>query len=162
MIHKRTLSVGIVLGFLTYPLQAEPVDISTLSGSWHLRTMDGNEVRKARAILEFDAKEMLLSGFDGCNQITGTLTHDTNSTAYTTKLMTTKMACREHIHSYVSQKLHETIDEGFTLQEEEKYGIEGITLKSSKHELFFKKMGKEKTPSMMETLLNKTRSIIGK
>ena len=117
------------------------IDLNELDGNWHLRVMDGKEVRKARAIRDFDAKKMKLSGFDGCNQINGTLKG--NERHMSSKLTTTRMACRESIHLYVSKKLHETIAEGFSIKEEEKYGIKGITIKSSKHELFFKRMGKE-------------------
>jgi len=103
--------------------------------------MDGNEVRKARAILDFDAEKMKVSGFDGCNQINGILKGDDQNMSAT--LISTRMACREPIHAYVSKRLHKTISEGFSIKEEEKYGVKGITLKSSSHELFFKRMGKE-------------------
>lgn len=142
MLQKRTFILSVLLTFLTSPLSAQPLELNKLSGSWHLRVMDGMEVRKARAIVEFIAPKMQLSGFDGCNRITGTLTHTANNTL-STKLMTTKMACREPIHSYVSQRLHQALNEGFEIKKEKKYGIEGITLKSTTHELFFKKMQRE-------------------
>ena len=121
--------------------ETQSIDLNDLNGNWHLRVMDGNEVRKARVILDFDAGKMKVSGFDGCNQISGTLKGDDNNMSAT--LMSTRMACREPIHAYVSIRLHETMSEGFSIKEEKKYGVEGITLKSSKHELFFKRMGKE-------------------
>ncbi len=40
--------------------------------------------------------------------------------------------CRQSIHSYVSTRLHKTVKEGFTVKEDTKYGIEGITLKEFK------------------------------
>ena len=139
MLLKKTLIVSLLSTLLWSDTQ--PIDLNDLNGNWHLRVMDGKEVRKARAILDFDAGKMKVSGFDGCNQITGTLKG--NNQHMSSTLASTRMACRESIHSYVSKKLHETISEGFSIKEEEKYGIKGITLKSSKHELFFKRMGKE-------------------
>jgi hypothetical protein len=53
------------------------------------------------------------------------------------------MDCRENIHTWVSKRLHETLKEGFTIKEEKKYGVEGITLKSASHELFLKRMERE-------------------
>ena len=140
MILKKTLIVSLLSTLLWSDTQS--IDLNDLDGNWHLRVMDGNEVRKARAILDFDSENMKVSGFDGCNQITGTLKGDDKHMS--SKLASTRMACRESIHAYVSKKLHETINEGFSIKEEEKYGIKGITLKSSEHELFFKRMGKEK------------------
>lgn len=146
-----------LFSLLTIQISAESVDLGTLSGSWHLRVLDGGEVRKARAILDFNAKNMKLEGFDGCNRISGDLKQNTQTQQLSAKLLSTRMACREKIHSYVSKKLQETISEGFSIKKETKYGIEGITIKSSTHELFFKRMGKEN-----RSFLNKTWSIISK
>ncbi len=140
MLLKNTLIISLLSTLAWSDTQA--IDIKDLDGNWHLRVMDGKEVRKARAILDFDADKMKLSGFDGCNQISGSLKGDEKYMS--SKLVATRMACRESIHAYVSKKLHVAIAEGFSIKEEEKYGIKGITLKSSKHELFFKRMGKEK------------------
>lgn len=118
------------------------IDLSELSGSWHMRVMDGMEVRKARAILDFDAEKMRIDGFDSCNRISGTLTKNPQTRQLSSKLKTTRMACRENIHRWVSKRLHETMNEGFSIKEEKKYGVDGITLKSAKHELFFKRMEK--------------------
>lgn len=141
MLLKKTLIVSLLSTLLWSDTPS--IDLNDLDGNWHLRVMDGKEVRKARAILDFDAKKMKVSGFDGCNQINGTLKGDDKHMS--SNLISTRMACREAIHAYVSKKLHATISEGFSIKEEEKYGIKGITLKSSKHELFFKRMGKEKS-----------------
>ena len=130
-----------VFSLLTTQLFAEMEDLSEYSGAWHLRVLDGGEVRKARAILDFDAKRMQLHGFDGCNKISGNLIKDEKQQTYSAQLLSTRMACRENIHTYVSKRLQETVSEGFSIKEEEKYGVEGITLKSETHELFFKKMG---------------------
>jgi len=123
-------------------IQAEtkPIDLSELDGNWHLRIMDGMEVRKARAILDFDSAKMQISGFDACNQISGTLIKNTDLNM-SSQLKATKMACRQPIHSYVSKRLHETMNEGFKITEETRNSVDGITLKSSKHELFFGRMG---------------------
>ena len=86
---------------------------------------------------------MKIKGFDGCNSIGGLLTQDPKTKNYSTKLRTTRMACRSSLHSYVSQKMHQTLEAKFIIKKEKKYGIKGITLKSAKHELFFKKMGKD-------------------
>jgi len=136
---KNMLLTATLFSLLTTQISAKSVELNTLSGSWHLRVLDGNEVRKARAILDFDAKKMKIDGFDGCNRISGILRKD-NVNIMHAKLMSTRMACRENIHKWVSTKLHETVSEGFSIKKEEKYGIKGITLKSSKHELFFKRM----------------------
>ena len=142
MSSKTILFSTALISLLTTQIFADPLDLDDFSGSWHLRVLDGGEVRKARAILDFDAKAMKINGFDGCNQISGVLETNASTGNLSAKLLSTRMACRENIHSYVSKKLHETVSEGFTIKEEEKYGVEGITLKSSRHELFFKRMGK--------------------
>ncbi len=130
----------IILSLLLTVLWSKPIDLEELNGNWHLRIMDGMEVRKARAILDFDMDSMTLSGFDACNRISGTLKIDTQHTL-SSKLRTTRMACRRPIHSYVSKRLHETMHEGFTITESTKNGVDGITLKSQNHELFFGRMG---------------------
>jgi len=140
MSSKILLLSATLFSLLMVQVSAETIDLDKLSGSWHLRVLDGDEVRKARAILDFDAKHMKLNGFDGCNRITGNLEKNLSTQHLSAHLISTQMACRENIHRYVSKKLHETISEGFSIKEEEKYGIEGITIKSSKHELFFKRM----------------------
>ena len=142
MRKKYSVSLGILLTCFTVSLLAKPIEIDTLTGSWHLRAMDGMEVRKARAILEFKPKTMTITGFDGCNRINGTLTQNDNNT-FKAVLMSTRMACRAKIHAWVSQRLHETMNEGFTIAKEHQYSIDGITLKSATHTLFFKKMGRE-------------------
>ena len=116
------------------------INLSELSGSWHMRVLDGMEVRKARAILDFDAKKMRVDGFDSCNRISGILMQNPQTKQLSTQLRTTRMACRGNIQKWVSKRLHETMREGFTIKEEKKYGVEGITLKSPSHELFFKRM----------------------
>ncbi|MBA1420946.1 MAG: META domain-containing protein [Epsilonproteobacteria bacterium] len=125
--------------FSTILLSAN-VDLSDLSGSWHMRVLDGMEVRKARAILDFDAKKMRVDGFDSCNRISGILKENPQTKQLSTQLRTTRMACRGNVQKWVSKRLHETMNEGFSIKEEKKYGVEGITLKSLSHELFFKKM----------------------
>jgi len=139
MSSKFLLLCATLFSLLTTQVAAEPIDLNELSGSWHLRVLDGGEVRKARAILNFDATHMKLSGFDGCNKISGNLDKNAQS-QYKAQLISTRMACRENIHHYVSKRLHETISDGFSIKEEKKYGVEGIIIKSSKHELFFKRM----------------------
>jgi len=128
--------------FLTTLLSAD-INLSEFSGSWHMRVMDGMEVRKARAILDFNAQEMRISGFDACNRILGTLKEDPETKRLSAQLVTTRMACRTAVHTWVSKRLHETINESFNITKEEKYGVEGIVLKSENHELFFKRMGKQ-------------------
>jgi len=142
MLRKLSLQALIMSTLCTQLLTAN--DLKDFNGDWHLRVMDGMEVRKARAILDFDMEKMKLSGFDSCNRISGELIKhsDTNITA--PLLISTRMACRDNIHNWVSQRLHETLKEGFQLKAESKYGIEGITLKSPTHELFLKRMEKEK------------------
>ena len=144
MLYKKIFILTLFLSFFSHTLSAEiktANDLSDLTGNWHLRAMDGKEVRKARAILDFDVKKMQLSGFDGCNRIAGTLKINTN-TNFSSQLRSTRMACRQNIHRYVSKRLHETVSEGFTITEGKRYGVNGITLKSPSHNLFFGRMGK--------------------
>ncbi len=101
------------------------------------------EVRKARAILDLDMDKMKLSGFDACNRIGGTLVKHTDANISAPMLMSTKMACRQNIHTWVSKRIHETLKEGFTLNVQERYGIKGILLKSPHHELFLKRMQRD-------------------
>ena len=141
MLKKKSLIVTLLVSLCTSYLsaQTESVDLDDLHGNWHLRSMDGKDVRKARAILDFDAKNMRLDGFDGCNRISSEL--KTNSkTLKSTKLATTRMGCRESIHSYVRTRLHKTVKEGFTVTKAKQNGVEGILVKGSKHKLFFKWM----------------------
>ncbi|HIQ27641.1 MAG TPA: META domain-containing protein [Sulfurovum sp.] len=133
----------LVTFLLTSFLWADSMELKILNGSWHLRVMDGMEVRKARAILDFDMKKMQLSGFDACNRIRGTLIKHSDINLTVPMLITTKMACRGKIHNWVSNRLHQTLKERFNIQEENRYGVDGITIKSLHHELFFKKMHRE-------------------
>jgi len=150
MLYNKTFIIGLLLCLYTSSIWAEvkTAKLDELDGNWHLRIMDGMEVRKARAILEFDSEKMTVSGFDGCNQISGTLVviSDNNMTA---GLTSTKMACREPVHAYASKRLHEALAEGFNITETKNHGINGITIKSKNHELFFKKMGEDDTSNWM-------------
>jgi heat shock protein HslJ len=125
---------------LAVTLSAEPVDLKEIEGDWHLRVMDGYDVRKVRAILDFQPAKMMLEGFDACNRISGKLIQKSDGN-YTGTLMSTRMACRGKSFVFVSTRLHETIKEGFTIKKETRYGIEGLTIKSAGHNLFFKRMG---------------------
>lgn len=138
MFKKQTLVVAL-FGILITNTYAQ----SNFDGAWHLRALDGMEVRKVRAILDFNMEKMALSGFDACNRINGKLIKNGDNNISTPMLMTTRMTCRGKLYSWVSQRVHTALKEGFSLKEEKKYGIEGITLKSPSHELFFKKMGKK-------------------
>jgi len=144
MFYKKLVYIGIALTlFNTFAVSENKItDLSNLDGNWHLRVMDGNEVRKARAILDFHSKNMKLEGFDGCNRISGKLQRTTGARFFS-KITTTKMACRDNIHRYVSQRLHTAVQEGFSITEGKRYGVDGITLKSPHHELFFKRLGKD-------------------
>ena len=140
---KKKVWMAVLFAVLYSPYtsaETKTIDLDDLNGNWHLRIMDGMEVRKARAILDFDIEKMQLSGFDGCNRITGILkkTADGNMTS---QLRTTRMACRGRMQSYVSKRLHETVSEGFSVTEATRNGVEGITLKSASHILFFGRMG---------------------
>lgn len=142
MFTQKTLMVTLLVSLCTTYLSAQTknVDLDDIHGNWHLRTMDGKDVRKARAILDFDAKHNKINGFDGCNPVLGELKTD-DKNRLSTKLSAKSMACRQSIHQYVRTRLHTTMKEGFTVTKTTKNGMDGITIKSSKHELFFKKMG---------------------
>ena len=143
MINKKMLLSTLLLSLLGTTLFASNAplkSLNSLDGNWHLRVMDGKEVRKARAILDFHSKSMVLEGFDGCNRLSGKILRTTNDRFFS-KIKSSKMGCRQNIHRYVSRGLKTTIKEGFTVTETTRYGVEGITLKSKHHDLFFKKMG---------------------
>ena len=143
MLKKQIFIFTLLISLFSTISSADAItkdDLSDLNGNWHLRAMDGKEVRKARAILDVHGEQMTINGFDGCNSIYGTLTTH-NKTTFSTTLTSTRMACRQSIHRFVSKRLHETIQEGFTITEGKRYGVEGITLKSKNHDLFFKRMG---------------------
>lgn len=155
MLYNKTFIIGVLCCLYTSNIWAEvkTSELDELDGNWHLRIMDGMEVRKARTILDFDSEKMVVSGFDGCNQISGALVR-ISDTVMTSRLTSTKDACRLPIHAYASKRLHETLAEGFNITKTKRNGIEGITLKSKNHELFFKKMGGEDTSSWMPSGLN--------
>ena len=141
--NKKMLLSTLLLSLLGTSLFASNAALKSLNGldgNWHLRVMDGKEVRRARAILDFHSKSMVLEGFDGCNRLSGKILRTTNDRFFS-KITSTRMGCRQNIHRYVSKGLKTTIKEGFTVTETTRYGIEGITLKSKHHNLFFKKMG---------------------
>lgn len=140
---SKTSSIILLLAMLLTPSNA--IDKEELKGSWHLRIMDGKEVRKARAILDFDLDKMTVSGFDACNRISGKLEKTSRTHYRASMLKTTKMACREYIHLWVRSRLHKTLKKGFTIKEGRQKETEGIILENSRHKLFFKKMGEEKS-----------------
>jgi heat shock protein HslJ len=144
MLSRKTLITTLLLSLSTSCLtaQTESLDLDDLHGNWHLRTMDGKDVREARAILDFDPKHMKINGFDGCNPVLGELKRSSDTHIFST-LSATDNECRESIHSYVRTRLHRTMQEGFTVTKATQNGIDGITIKSSEHELFFKKMGQK-------------------
>ena len=141
MLYQKTLMATLLVSLSTTYLSAQTksVALDDLHGNWHLRTMDGKDVRQARAILDFDAKNMKLNGFDGCNPMSSELKAN-NKMIKSTKLSTRKNGCRQSIHSYVRKRLHKTVKGGFTVTEATQNGVEGILVKGSKHELFFKWM----------------------
>lgn len=141
MLKKKVWMAALFAVLYTPSVSAGTIDLDELDGNWHLRIMDGMEVRKARAILDFDSKKKTVSGFDGCNSITGTLI--INNDTMSSQLKMTKMACRLSVQAYVSHRLHEVMKEGFTVSETTTNGVEGITLKNPKHTLFFGKMGED-------------------
>jgi len=139
--HTRRFVFSALLLVATLTANAQTPDINTLKGDWHLKVMDGYNVRKARAILDFHPDTMHIDGFDSCNRITGKLQKHKNGT-YTATLVTTRMACRNHLTSFVSKQLHESIESGFQITSEKRYGMDGITIKGGGHDLFFRRMGK--------------------
>jgi len=142
MFKPNLKKVSLLLVTLT-TLYTQTVTANDFDGAWHLRVMDGMEVRKARAILDLDMDKMKLSGFDACNRIGGTLIKNSDSNMTTPMLRSTKMGCRGKIQNWVSKRLHALLKEGFNIKEENKYGVHGITLKSPHHELFFKRMERD-------------------
>ena len=141
MLNKRVFTVALLAALFTPYASAQTIDLDDLDGNWHLRIMDGKEVRKARAILDFDSEKMTINGFDGCNRITGKLI--VNNDTMSSQLKMTKRACRLSVQAYVSQRLQEVMKEGFTISETITNGVEGITMKNPKHTLFFGRMGSD-------------------
>ena len=143
MINKTILTTAIFMSLLSTDLLSGAItakDLTDVNGNWHLRVLDGHNVQKARAILDFHSKQMIINGFDGCNRISGVLkTH--GSTVFNSQLKSSRMGCRQNIHRYTSKRLKAAIKEGFTITRNTRYGIEGITIRSKHHDLFFKKMG---------------------
>jgi len=117
-------------------LYTQPIVANNFNGTWHLRVIDGMDVRKARAILDFNMIDMKLSGFDACNRIEGILTKHTKTLIVITGFRSSRMECRGRVYSWVKKRLHSVLKKGFKIKEETKYGIKGITLKSRNHELF--------------------------
>lgn len=154
ILSQKTVMLTLLVSLSTMYLsaQTQDIDLDDLQGNWHLRTMDGKDVREARAILDFDAEHNRINGFDGCNPVLGELKTD-DKNRLSTKLSAKSMACRQYIHQYVSTKLHNTMQEGFTVTKTTLNGMDGITIKSSKHELFFKKMGQEKEKKWFKAAL---------
>jgi heat shock protein HslJ len=146
MFRNKILILSVIVSFCTSSLLANDNrikldELDELDGNWHLHIADGMGAQKARTILEFDSTKMTISGFDGCNKISGTLLVNPDNTM-TSKLTATKMMCREKIHAYASKRLHETLAEGFTVVHARNKDVDGIMLKSEHHTLFFKRMGK--------------------
>ena len=141
MLDRKILITTLLLSLSTSYLtaQTQTLDLNDLDGNWHLRTMDGKEVRKARAILDFDTEQMKLSGFDGCNPISGELKRSADKRIFS-KLSPAHNKCRQSIHRYVRTRLHKTVKEGFTVTKARQNGVEGIIIKSESHELFLKWM----------------------
>jgi len=140
MIKFKVIIFTLFVAIFTNSNANEIQDLETIDGNWHLRVLDGKEVRRARAILDFKSNNMYLEGFDSCNRIWGKLLKNSKNQFYS-QVQSSKMDCRENIHKYVSHKLHTILNEGFTISRTKRYGINGITLKSEHHNLFFKQMG---------------------
>ena len=138
MISKKLFFISLTSTLLFG--SASSVSLSSLDGSWILRTMDGHQVSSARAILDFNSKHKKIDGYDGCNRIEGKLNLHTNN-LYSSKLKTYRYECRNSTKRYVSARLHTAIAEGFTIQKAKMQGEKGILLQSTHHKLFFKKMG---------------------
>ncbi|BAF71791.1 META domain-containing protein [Sulfurovum sp. NBC37-1] len=139
MISKKLLFISLTSTLLFG--SAGSVSLSSLDGSWILRTMDGHKVSSARAILDFNSKHKKIDGYDGCNRIEGKLNLHTND-MYSSKLKTYRYECLNSTKRFVSARLHQAIGEGFTIQKGKMKDEEGIVLKSKNHTLFFKKLGK--------------------
>jgi heat shock protein HslJ len=143
--NKWLFSVLLSVGFL---YASDTVSLSKLEGSWLLRTMDGYKVSQARAILDFNAKHNKIDGFDGCNRISGKLKLHQNK-RYFSKLSIQEYECRGNLQRYVSKRLHQTMEEGFTIQRAKRKKEKGILVKSANHTLFFKKMGRPFSKTIM-------------
>ena len=139
MISKKLLFISLTSTLLFGSTSS--VSLSSLDGSWILRTMDGHQVSSVRAILDFNAKHKKIDGCNGCNRIEGKLNLHTDN-IYSSKLKTYRCEYRNSTKRYVSARLHKTIAEGFSIQEAKTKNEEGILLKSKHHTLFFKNSAK--------------------
>ncbi len=140
MIKYKIIIFTLFVAILSNSNASQLQDLTSIDGNWHLRVIDGKEVRRARAILDFKSNGMYIEGFDGCNRIWGKLLKNSKEQFYL-KIKSSNMDCRQNIHKYVSHRLHTTLNEGFIVTQTKRYGIDGITLKSEHHNLFFKRMG---------------------
>jgi len=76
MMKKAILGTALFVSLLTTDLLAGAItsqELKEVNGNWHLRVADGHDVKRARAIVDFHAQQMVLDGFDGCNRISGHL-----------------------------------------------------------------------------------------
>ncbi|UGU15991.1 META domain-containing protein [Sinomicrobium kalidii] len=100
---KFTLSLGavVLMSVLIFSCnttpKADPVTALT-SNTWMLETLKGEKVDStgyARGLpyLEFDAGEMHVSGFAGCNRVMGGFTLEEKTGISLNELASTKMAC---------------------------------------------------------------------
>ncbi len=140
--HKIVLNTLflVLLGTQLMVASLTKKDLSEVNGSWQLRVLDSHDVRRQRANIDFHGKQMIINGFDGCNRISAHLKTQGNTVFYA-KLHSSHMACRTSAHRYVSKRVKQTVKEGFTITKTKRYGIDGITVRSKHHDLFFKKMG---------------------
>jgi len=76
--------------------KAKPIEPSQLEGYWVLKTLNGQDAKTlfegSLPTLQFDFKEMRVSGTGGCNRYTGSFTFE-NNVLNTPDLAMTKMAC---------------------------------------------------------------------
>jgi heat shock protein HslJ len=140
MIFKKLFFITLISSLLFSA--EESISLETLEGSWLLRTIDGYQVSKARAILDFNAKRNKIDGYDGCNRIEGKLKLRKDN-RYTSNLAIYRYECKNTTKRFVSSRLQSTITEGFSIQKGKMQGEDGILLKSTHHTLFFKKMGSQ-------------------
>ena len=142
MFKKQIILLFIVVFLEPIYAQTKMINPYALHGNWHLRIMDGMEVRKARTILDF-VGDKKISGFDGCNRISGILQKNSKTNTNVLQLRTTRMACRGEMFRWTSQRLHEALQDGFYITKSKRNGVSGITLISYNHRLFFAKMKKK-------------------
>lgn len=87
-------------------MAAKETNIMNLNGTYHVKTLNINEVSANNMTINFNKEENIISGFSGCNRFSGTYSLE-NSLLKVGPLASTKMFCQDshQIESEMQQAL---------------------------------------------------------